>query len=328
MKLRRTRVGMLTVATCAATGCGGTSPTLAPTDASQTPLPTTIEITPDEPQPVPTASDSAVTVPIGQSGTSQSLIDQLSQINITDEHDQSGYDRDDWPHWVDLNESGCDTRKDVLRQQLIATDATASADDCAISTGLWYSSYDDTFVTVASDLEIDHIVALREAFESGAFSWDKQTRRDFANDTRNLVAITRSANRSKSDNDVADWRPPEHAWCAVSTRIIDVKFRYALSVDRDEHGALLEMIATCDSPTQRDLGEPASLPTSTTTPSRQSSDSPATTTQPPNPGNTKNCSDFATYVEAKTWFDRYFPAYGDVAKLDGDGDGEPCESLP
>ena len=57
---------------------------------------------------------------------------------------------------------------------------------------------------------------------------------------------------------------------------------------------------------------------------------PATTTSgvPNNPGNSKNCSDFSTYTEAKTWFDTYFPHYGDVAKLDGDNDGEPCESLP
>jgi hypothetical protein len=55
---------------------------------------------------------------------------------------------------------------------------------------------------------------------------------------------------------------------------------------------------------------------------------PATPTAPPNPGDTKNCSDFATYAEAKAWFDTYFPFYGDVAKLDGNGDGRPCESLP
>jgi len=60
-------------------------------------------------------------------------------------------------------------------------------------------------------------------------------------------------------------------------------------------------------------------PTTTTT---------TTTTVVPNPGNTKNCSDFSTYTEAKAWFDTYFPHYGDVAGLDGDSDGEPCESLP
>lgn len=46
-----------------------------------------------------------------------------------------------------------------------------------------------------------------------------------------------------------------------------------------------------------------------------------------NPGDSKNCKDFASYGEAKAWFDKYYPMYGDVAKLDGNGDGRPCESL-
>ena len=67
------------------------------------------------------------------------------------------------------------------------------------------------------------------------------------------------------------------------------------------------------------------MPTTTTT-----TVAPTTTTSavPDNPGNTKNCSDFSTYPEAKAWFDTYYPYYGDVARLDGDDDGEPCESLP
>ena len=70
----------------------------------------------------------------------------------------------------------------------------------------------------------------------------------------------------------------------------------------------------------------AELPTPTTT-STSTTTTTAGSTQPDNPGDTKNCGDFSNYSEAKTWFDTYFQYYGDIANLDGDNDGEPCESL-
>ena len=83
------------------------------------------------------------------------------------------------------------------------------------------------------------------------------------------------------------------------------------------------MLGTCEGPPTGVYVPPAAPSTTTTT-------TTTTTTAgvPDNPGNTKNCSDFSTYSAAKTWFDIYFPYYGDVAGLDGDNDGEPCESLP
>ena len=68
------------------------------------------------------------------------------------------------------------------------------------------------------------------------------------------------------------------------------------------------------------------LPTPTTT--TTSTTTTIASSQPDNPGNTKNCGDFSNYSEAKTWFDTYYPYYGDVGDLDRDGDLIPCESLP
>ena len=321
-------LGKCIVAASLLVACGGTLQTGASTDANRTQASAPTQIDVDGSQLEPALNIYSPSTSTGQGGTGQLLLERLSLIDIDDEYKLNGYDRDDWPLWVDYNDSGCDTRKDVLRQQLIDSSSNLAGGDCAISEGLWYSSYDESYVTQASDLEIDHIVALREAFESGASNWDEQTRREFANDPLNLVAVTRSTNRSKSDNDVADWRPPQNVWCALAGRVIDVKIRYSLTVDAREFDALWEMVATCDSDAQLGLGEPASPSDITAALSRESSEISVATTQPPNPGNTKNCSDFATYAEAKTWFERYFPAYGDVAKLDADGDGEPCESLP
>ena len=79
--------------------------------------------------------------------------------------------------------------------------------------------------------------------------------------------------------------------------------------------ALAQMLDTCDGTTTTTIAPATTVP-------------PATTPVPANPGDSKNCGDFSTYAEAKAWFDIYYPYYGDVANLDGNGDLEPCESLP
>ena len=85
------------------------------------------------------------------------------------------------------------------------------------------------------------------------------------------------------------------------------------------------MLGTCNGPPTGVYVPPAAPSTTTSTTTTPTT---LTTTLVPNPGNTKNCSDFSSYPAAKAWFDTYFPYYGDVARLDGDNDGEPCESLP
>jgi hypothetical protein len=111
---------------------------------------------------------------------------------------------------------------------------------------------------------------------------------------------------------------------------MDIKVRWALSVTSAELSALRDMLATCDGDpgvfgppdAPISLGDPVDLGPSL------GDSSPSGDDTLPNPGNTKNCSDFDNYPEAKEWFDRYVEAYGDVAGLDRDGNGEPCESLP
>ena len=273
----------------------------------------------------------------------------LAMLTVADEVSRDGYDRSYWAHWHTKSWSGCSTREEVLVRTMIGEERSASGNPCRANAAWWYSVYDDTWTSNPSEFDIDHIVSLAEAHDSGASDWEANRKERFANDVTNLVAVSASSNRSKSDLDAAEWRPPEDYWCSFAYAVVEVKWLYSLSVDTVEYLALEEMIDTCtpmmsepsnwwdvrttfnvyyaaepEVPEATVASDTTSIPDATST---TSATSEATEDEPENPGDTKNCNDFETYSEAKTWFDRYFPLYGDVARLDGDNDGEPCESL-
>lgn len=122
---------------------------------------------------------------------------------------------------------------------------------CALSGGRWYSYYDAISQYSASDLDIDHMVPLAEAWDSGARSWSASTREAFANDlgdTRSLVGVTASQNRSKGDRDIADWLPPK-AQCRYLREWVAVKHRWRLSVDSAEKAAMTSLASGCTNST-------------------------------------------------------------------------------
>lgn len=151
-----------------------------------------------------------------------------------------GYDRDLFVHWVDADGDGCDTRAEVLIAE--SSVATTRSSGCIVRTGRWYSWLDGRTWTDPSDVEIDHLVALAEAWDSGAHAWSATQRRLFANDLRyrwSLSAVTSSVNRAKSDHDPASWLPPlTDARCTYVIRWMKVKYRWRLSIDRLERDSL------------------------------------------------------------------------------------------
>lgn len=162
---------------------------------------------------------------------------------------RAGYSRDLFHHWVDADGDGCDTRDEVLVSE--AEEAPSVGSSCALSGGRWFSYYDGVSQTSASALDIDHMVPLAEAWDSGAGSWSSADREAYANDLgdhRTLVGVTAAENRSKSDQDVAEWLPAQQQ-CRYLREFVAVKHRWGLSVDSAEKSAMSSLAEGCDDTT-------------------------------------------------------------------------------
>ncbi|WP_327350084.1 HNH endonuclease family protein [Streptomyces sp. NBC_01321] len=191
------------------------------------------------------ASPSAAPgAPAGGSGLS--LSEAIAKIPAADEN-RTGYKRDSFRHWIDEDGDGCNTRQEVLLAE--ATKKPEQGTRCALTGGEWLSYYDEVTVTDAKGLDIDHVVPLAEAWDSGASAWDADRRMRYANDLgseRSLVAVTAKTNRSKADKDPADWMPPaESAKCTYLADWTATKLRWKLTADDKERSALEELAKGC-----------------------------------------------------------------------------------
>jgi hypothetical protein len=166
---------------------------------------------------------------------------------------RTGYSRSLFPHWIDADGDRCNTRNEVLISE--ARTAPGVSSSCALSGGRWYSYYDNAWWTATSDLDIDHMVALAEAWDSGARRWTTARRQAFANDLgdgRSLVAVTDNVNQSKGDRDPAQWVPPySPTRCQFIREWVEVKLRWRLTVDTAEKNALRSRAASCTNATIR-----------------------------------------------------------------------------
>lgn len=168
----------------------------------------------------------------------------LDELRVEAEDDPPGYDRAVFPHWS--SQDGCDTRQTVLER---SGENVEMNEDCRAVSGSWYSAYDGETFTDQQDLDIDHMVPLKEGWRSGAHAWTTEKREEFANDLESspqLWAVSASTNRSKGDSDPADWMPPlESAHCEYAAAWIEVKHVWDLSVDPDEEAALRGVLDGC-----------------------------------------------------------------------------------
>ncbi|WP_435846182.1 HNH endonuclease family protein [Streptomyces diacarni] len=174
-------------------------------------------------------------------------VDQvINALPVADES-REGYKRTKFRHWVDADRDGCNTRSEVLLEE--ATEKPDVGPRCRIDGGQWHSYYEDADTTSARGLDIDHMVPLAEAWDSGASQWDGQRRQRYANDLdwdRSLVAVTARYNRQKADQDPSTWWvPADNASCQYLTDWVGVKTRWGLAVDEKELVALRERAAEC-----------------------------------------------------------------------------------
>ncbi|GAB3142976.1 HNH endonuclease family protein [Micromonospora sonneratiae] len=168
----------------------------------------------------------------------------VASLPVADEN-RTGYDRGLFPHWIDADRDGCNTRNEVLISE--ATTAPTVGAGCSLSGGRWYSYYDDAYWTLPADLDIDHMVPLAEAWDSGAGTWSSPRRKAYANDLgdrRSLVAVTDNVNQAKGDKDPAEWLPPNQV-CRYVREWTVVKKRWSLAVDPAEYDALMTLADGC-----------------------------------------------------------------------------------
>ncbi|MFE0116835.1 HNH endonuclease family protein [[Kitasatospora] papulosa] len=168
------------------------------------------------------------------------LADAVGLVTVVDE-DRTGYTRSSFRHWNsgDLAD-GCNTRNEVLLAEAVT--APAVAPGCKLTGGSWLSYYDGQEVTDPGALDIDHMVPLAEAWDSGASAWAAARREAYANDqgaAASLVAVTARTNRQKADQDPAQWLPPApDAQCRYVGEWVATKLRWQLTVDATELEAL------------------------------------------------------------------------------------------
>jgi len=168
-----------------------------------------------------------------------------------DDDGSTGTDgRDDWKHWVDADGDCQDARQEVLIAESEVPVTFKSSNRCKVATGQWTCPFTGEVFTDPGKLDIDHLVPLAEAHDSGAWSWDADRREAYANDLNapeHLVAVKASANRSKGKKDPAAWLPPlESARCQYVADWRAVKDRWGLGMDTAEELAIAQVEASCD----------------------------------------------------------------------------------
>jgi hypothetical protein len=303
--------------------------------------------------PVPAAT--AATSPVRsaradkQQVTTRSAASVLATLPVKGRAPKTGYSRAQFGSaWTDDTSApgghnGCDTRNDILRRDLVAVVLKPGSNGCAVASGVLldpYTGHRIAFVRGArtsAAVQIDHVVALSNAWQSGAQQWARSTRVELANDPLNLLAVDGPANEAKGDANAASWLPPNKAYrCAYVARQVAVKARYRLAVTSSERDAIARVLATC--PGQPVPGEAGTVAiTHTAAPTTSSRSSAARALTGPGSGCTpgyRPCIAPGPDVDCEGGSGngpRYVPGPvtvtgDDPYGLDADHDGTGCES--
>ncbi len=158
------------------------------------------------------------------------------------------YSRTDYKHWIDADKDCQDTRTEVLIIESLEK-PTLDKKSCEVVKGKWYDPYTDKYFTNPNDLDVDHFVPLKEVDRSGGNKWDKEKKMQYANDLTNpetLIAVDKSANRSKADKDPSDWLPSNAKYnCEYIKLWQEVKKKWKLEMDEKEKKFIKEKDKKC-----------------------------------------------------------------------------------
>jgi hypothetical protein len=177
----------------------------------------------------------------------------LATLAVKGRAPKTGYDRDAlFGDWADPDGNGCDARNDVLARDLTNKVFGTGRDKCLVLSGTLIDPYSGKKIDfirgqgTSTLVPIDHVVAVSDAWQKGAFKWDATKRINFYNDPLNLIATQRSLNSQKKDGDAATWLPPLKSYrCAYVAHQIAVKAKYGIWVTKAEKDAMVRILATC-----------------------------------------------------------------------------------
>lgn len=173
----------------------------------------------------------------------------LNQLEVKGRAPKTGYSRAAFTHWSDLNRDGCDSRNEILKRDLTQIVFKTGTRDCKVISGQLLDPFSGKtliFSSSKSTVDIDHLVSLSNAWQTGAAYFDKKTRESLANDPLNLLAVDAKLNRQKGDADAATWLPPLKSFrCEYVAIQVAVKAKYLLWVTSAEREAIIKVLDNC-----------------------------------------------------------------------------------
>ena len=180
----------------------------------------------------------------------ETLLDSLA---VKGRAPKTGYTRAQFGQtWADVNRNGCDTRNDILKRDLTGVVFRTGTRDCVVESGVLVDPYSGTTIdfvkgnVTSMAVQIDHVVALSNAWQTGAFKLTLAKRTEFANDPDNLLAVQGRLNSQKGDGDAATWLPPLKSYrCTYVSKQIAVKAKYGLWVTAPEKAAMKTILGKC-----------------------------------------------------------------------------------
>jgi hypothetical protein len=272
------------------------------------------------------ASSSVAAAPTHPAAGQGSALAALAAVPVKGRAPKTGYSRDQFgPAWADVDRNGCDTRNDILARDLSGDVVKPGTHGCVVLSGTLAEPYSGRTIVfhrgqaTSSAVQIDHVVALSDAWQKGAQGWSAARRTAFANDPLNLLAVDGRLNMAKGDGDAATWLPPNRGYrCAYVARQVAVKLAYGLWMTQAEKNAVATILGTC--PTQP-LPAAAHLPVALPVPKPRPVPAAAPRPAPAAGVVYANCT--AARAAGVTPLHRGEPGYS--TKLDRDRDGIACE---
>jgi len=319
-------------------------PTVSSQDSEQTPTVTEVGESPEENNtdtstahqgsqirpgtvtivnPDTSSAEPQGTTPIGSDEASEALR-ILNTLPVKGRAPKTGYSRAQFGDaWSDIDHNGCDTRNDILNRDLTAKQHK-NPRGCVVISGILNDPYTGKIINfmrgkdTSEQVQIDHVVALSDAWQSGAQEISAQERLQLANDPENLLAVDGPANQQKSDSDAATWLPANASFrCSYVARQIRVKAKYHLWVKPAEKEAMINVLTPCAGAAEAPAPKPAP---DTPAPAVPADAPPAQNPAPPLTFQTCDDARAAGYHNMH----RDTPGYSE--HLDRDGDGIACES--